>query len=232
MGLARRRSTSTRTSSPAASASGSASPRALTLNPRLIVADEPVSALDVSIQSQILNMMKALQQVHRLTYIVISHDLAVLKYLSDRIGVMYLGKLVEIGDAEEDLRAAGAPLHPGPDRHDPGARSGARRRAPGPPHLRRAPLGHHPAVGLPVPDPLPAGTRHLRRRGAPGPVLRRRPPGGVPLPAPDPRRRRLNGLQRSDSGAFRTLRPGAPGGRTVQRRCSRTSNASRSASPM
>jgi oligopeptide/dipeptide ABC transporter ATP-binding protein len=73
--------------------------RALTLNPRLIVADEPVSALDVSIQSQILNMMKALQQAHKLTYIVISHDLAVLKYLSDRIGVMYLGKLVEVGTA-------------------------------------------------------------------------------------------------------------------------------------
>jgi oligopeptide/dipeptide ABC transporter ATP-binding protein len=75
--------------------------RALTLNPRLIVADEPVSALDVSIQSQILNMMKALQQAHRLTYIVISHDLAVLRFLSDRIGVMYLGKLVEIGAAKE-----------------------------------------------------------------------------------------------------------------------------------
>jgi oligopeptide/dipeptide ABC transporter ATP-binding protein len=75
--------------------------RALTLNPRLIVADEPVSALDVSIQSQILNMMKSLQQTHRLTYIVISHDLAVLRFLSDRIGVMYLGKLVEVGAAKE-----------------------------------------------------------------------------------------------------------------------------------
>jgi peptide/nickel transport system ATP-binding protein len=75
--------------------------RALTLNPRLIVADEPVSALDVSIQSQILNMMKALQAAHRLTYIVISHDLAVLRFLSDRIGVMYLGKLVEVGAAKE-----------------------------------------------------------------------------------------------------------------------------------
>jgi oligopeptide/dipeptide ABC transporter ATP-binding protein len=83
--------------------------RALTLNPRLIVADEPVSALDVSIQSQILNMMKALQQVHRLTYIVISHDLAVLKFLSDRIGVMYLGKLVEIG---ESRRIYEQPAHP------------------------------------------------------------------------------------------------------------------------
>ncbi len=83
--------------------------RALTLNPRLIVADEPVSALDVSIQSQILNMMKALQHAHRLTYIVISHDLAVLKYLSDRIGVMYLGKLVEIGGAREIYEQ---PVHP------------------------------------------------------------------------------------------------------------------------
>jgi len=83
--------------------------RALTLNPRLIVADEPVSALDVSIQSQILNMMKALQHAHRLTYIVISHDLAVLRYLSDRIGVMYLGKLVEIGGAKEIYEQAAHP---------------------------------------------------------------------------------------------------------------------------
>ncbi len=74
--------------------------RALTLNPQLIVADEPVSALDVSIQSQILNMMKGLQERHHLSYIMISHDLAVVKYLADRIGVMYLGKLVEVGPAQ------------------------------------------------------------------------------------------------------------------------------------
>ena len=73
--------------------------RALALNPKLIVADEPVSALDVSIQAQILNLMRDLQQRHDLTYIVISHDLAVVKYLADRIGVMYLGKLVETGPA-------------------------------------------------------------------------------------------------------------------------------------
>jgi oligopeptide/dipeptide ABC transporter ATP-binding protein len=83
--------------------------RALTLNPRLIVADEPVSALDVSIQSQILNMMKALQEAHRLTYIVISHDLAVLRFLSDRIGVMYLGKLVEVGAAKHVYEQAAHP---------------------------------------------------------------------------------------------------------------------------
>ncbi len=73
--------------------------RALALNPKLIVADEPVSALDVSIQAQILNLMRGLQDSHELTYIVISHDLAVVRYLADTIGVMYLGKLVEIGPA-------------------------------------------------------------------------------------------------------------------------------------
>jgi peptide/nickel transport system ATP-binding protein len=71
--------------------------RALALSPRLIVADEPVSALDVSIRSQILNLMKRLQADHQLTYFVISHDLSVVRYMADRIGVMYLGRLVEIG---------------------------------------------------------------------------------------------------------------------------------------
>jgi peptide/nickel transport system ATP-binding protein len=75
--------------------------RALMLSPQLIVADEPVSALDVSIQAQVLNMMKELQHDLGLTYMFISHDLGVVRYLSDKIGVMYLGKLVEIGPAEE-----------------------------------------------------------------------------------------------------------------------------------
>jgi peptide/nickel transport system ATP-binding protein len=75
--------------------------RALVLQPKLIVADEPVSALDVSVQAQILNLMRSLQERHGLTYILISHDLAVVKYLADTIGVMYLGKLVEVAPAEE-----------------------------------------------------------------------------------------------------------------------------------
>jgi peptide/nickel transport system ATP-binding protein len=83
--------------------------RALMLSPDLIVADEPVSALDVSIQAQVLNMMSDLQRELGLTYLFISHDLAVVRYLSTQIGVMYLGKLVEIGPAD-DVYAR--PAHP------------------------------------------------------------------------------------------------------------------------
>ena len=81
--------------------------RALMLEPKVMVADEPVSALDVSIRSQVLNLMKRLQAEHNMASVVISHDLAVVKYLSDRIGVMYLGKLVELGSGDDVyIRAA------------------------------------------------------------------------------------------------------------------------------
>jgi oligopeptide/dipeptide ABC transporter ATP-binding protein len=83
--------------------------RALALEPKLIVADEPVSALDVSIQAQILNLLKDLQERHGLTYFFISHDLAVVKYMADRIGVMYLGKLVELGPARDLYERAAHP---------------------------------------------------------------------------------------------------------------------------
>ena len=87
--------------------------RALTVNPRLIVADEPVSALDVSIRAQVLNLMKRLQASHGLTYVVISHDLAVVKYMADRIGVMYLGKLVELGSGQDIYERAAHPYTAG-----------------------------------------------------------------------------------------------------------------------
>ena len=83
--------------------------RALTLEPQLIVADEPVSALDVSIQSQVLNLMRRLQRDRALTYLIISHDLSVVRYLADRVGVMYLGKMVEIGPAQD---VYSRPAHP------------------------------------------------------------------------------------------------------------------------
>ena len=83
--------------------------RALALEPKLIVADEPVSALDVSIQAQVLNRMRDLQTGLGLTYLIISHDLSVVRYMSDLIGVMYLGKLVEVGPAGD---VYDHPLHP------------------------------------------------------------------------------------------------------------------------
>jgi oligopeptide transport system ATP-binding protein len=83
--------------------------RALMTNPKLIIADEPVSALDVSIQSQILNLLKDLQKEFSLTYIFISHDLGVVRHISDRLGVMYLGSLVELADSEQ---VYAEPLHP------------------------------------------------------------------------------------------------------------------------
>lgn len=83
--------------------------RAIALNPKLIICDEPVSALDVSIQSQVLNLLKDLQEQYKLTYLFISHDLSVVKFIADRVCVMFLGTICEVGDTEELYEH---PLHP------------------------------------------------------------------------------------------------------------------------
>jgi peptide/nickel transport system ATP-binding protein len=83
--------------------------RALAIKPKIIICDEPTSALDVSVQAQVLNLFKSLQQQYQLSYLFITHNLAVVAYLADRIAIMYQGKIVEYGNSQQILTA---PEHP------------------------------------------------------------------------------------------------------------------------
>jgi ABC-type dipeptide/oligopeptide/nickel transport system ATPase component len=151
--------------------------RALSLDPEFLVLDEPVSNLDVSIQAQIINLLLDLKERLSLTYLFISHDLNLVAYLSDRIGVMYRGRLVELAATEEIL---GNPLHPytrrlfaaapglggpGPGQRPPGGRGPGERGPEGRGPAGPGPVGQglgHPVVQLPV--ERPPGTESSAQR--------------------------------------------------------------------
>ncbi len=160
--------------------------RALVSKPRLLVADEPTSALDVSVQASVLNLLADLQRDLGFACLFITHDLAAVEYLADRVVVMYLGRVAEVGHARADLHPPPPPLHAGPAVRRPRARPDDAAAPSAGGALRRAAQPDRPAHRVPLPHPVPVGGGSVPDRGARAPRdaergrqrLGRLPPGG------------------------------------------------------
>ena len=162
--------------------------RAFAGDPRIVVCDEPTSALDVSVQAAILNLLTDLQRREDVAYLFISHDLGVVRYLADRIVVLYLGRVMEVGPAEQVF---GGPQHPYTEALLQRRADAGRPRPPAHPAGGRDPQRRRSAAGLPVPHPLPAQDRRdLRDRPSPS-CARRRPGHGIRCHIPLAELRRL-----------------------------------------
>ena len=198
--------------------------RALALSPKLIICDEPVSALDVSIQAQVLNLLRNLQRDFNLTYVFISHDLSVIRQIADRIAVMYLGHVVELGDSESIYESPKHPYTAALLSAVPRATTGHRERimltgdvpspiSPPPACIfhTRCPRFHQGHCD--VDDAAAAGARAGSRRRVPLPARevaddrRRDPPGRrrAPRRQAEPRRRDAGGLTRLGGHAGQVL---------------------------
>ena len=178
--------------------------RAFAGDPRVVVCDEPTSAPTRPVQAAILNLLAELQTDKKVAYLFISHDLGVVRYLSDRIAVLYLGRPTGFGPAERVFRPPHHPLHGGAALLDPGRRG---RAAGADPAGGRDPVGREPADGLRLPYPLPAQVgRHLRAGGAAAQGVRAGPLHALPYPARGAGgeagrdRRRLAGATASPTG--------------------------------
>ena len=164
--------------------------RALSVDPRLIVLDEPTSALDVAVQAQILNRLVELQRERHVAYLLITHNVAAVRYVADRVAVMYLGRIVELGTVRAVLEHSAPPVHEGAPRGGPGrGRASAARPVP---DRRRRPVPHRPAARDAASRPAARSsidkcrTEYPPLRGDPG---RSRPAGRVPPRRGGPPRR-------------------------------------------